>query len=102
MLRNDARIDLASALQQAENRDFPRRASTALALAPAAEIRLVHLDLTTDDPVRFELLVIANDLTQTMEVISRRLAVHTNQRRRATRRRARHKMLNQTGLLRSA
>ena len=91
---NDLRIDPPSALQQAENRDFPRRATTALALAPPAEIGLVHLDLTTDNVIGLLLQPIANNLTQTMKVISRRLPIDANQRRRATRRRARHKMLH--------
>ena len=55
--RNDLRVNLAPALQQAENGDFPAGAATALALSPATKIGLVHFDLTIDDIVGFKLQV---------------------------------------------
>ena len=99
---NDLRVNPAATLQQPEYRDFPPSAPAALALSSAAEIALVHFNLTTDDVIGFELQAVANDLTQAMKIISRCLPVDTNQRRRASRRRARNKMLHQTGLLRNA
>ena len=44
-------------------------APAALALAPAAEIGLVHCDLTIDDAVGFKFQVVANDLTQTVKIV---------------------------------
>ena len=69
--RNDLRVNLAPALQQAKNGDFPAGAATALALAPAAEIGLVHFDRTIDDAVGFKFQVVANDLTQTVKIVDR-------------------------------
>ena len=60
--RNHLRANLATALQQAENWDFPAGAANALALSPATKIGLVHFDLTIDDIVGFKLQVVANDL----------------------------------------
>ena len=98
---NDLRVNPAAALQQPEYRDFPPSASASLALSSTAEIALVHFDLATDDVIGFELQAVANDLTQAMKIISGCLPVDTNQRCRASGRRARNKMLHQTSLLRT-
>ena len=71
-LPNDLRVNLATALQQAENWDFATGASTALALSPATKIGLVHLDLAIDDAVGFELQVVANNLAQAVKIVNGR------------------------------
>ena len=96
---NDLRVDPASTLQQPENRDFSPSTTAPLPLSPSAEIGLVHFDLAANNQVGLLLEVISDDLSKSMKIIGRRFAVHTDKGRRATGRRARHKMLNQTILL---
>lgn len=75
-------MQLAAALQQAENRNFPRRAPAALALTRATEIALVDFDFDFDlaRKPRFLFGEFGSDqLAQLLETERRGVAVHVRQ-----------------------
>ena len=96
---NDLRVNLPATLEKPENRDFPRRTTTSLALSLAAEIAFVHLDLATEHRLAFGLKLIGDDLAQPMIIERRCLAVHATKTSCRTSRRPGDKMLDQTILL---
>ena len=73
---NDLRVDLATSLQQAENRDFPRCTTASHTFALATEIAFVHFDLAAEHGFAFGLQFQSDDLTQPKKEISGRLTVY--------------------------
>ena len=75
---NDQRVDLAAPLQQAEDGYLAACAATALALASASEIALIHLDLTSEPLRGLCAQAGGNDLAQLVVEKRRRMAVHAD------------------------
>jgi len=95
-IRDDLRIDLSAAFEQAKHGDLTARSSSALALAVSAKVALVDFDLAKQRRSVFALQ--GNDLAQTLKVKRGGALVHANQAGRRTSRRSGHEMLNQTPL----
>lgn len=75
----DQRVDLAAPLQQAEDGYLAACAATALALASASEIALIHLDLTSEPLRGLCAKAGGNDLAQLVVEERRRMAVHADE-----------------------
>ena len=93
---DDLGIDLATAFEQAKHRNLARCTASALALAMAAEVALVDLDLAEQRCCVFTLL--GDDLAQPVEVQRRRALVDTDQRGCCAGSGAGHEMLYQASL----
>src|ERR1035437_266073 len=95
-VRDDLGIDLAAAFEQAKHGNLATGPATALALAMASEVALVHFDLAEQRRAVFALQ--GDDLAQTMKIKRCRALVDSNQRSRRPSRRSGHEMLDQTPL----
>ena len=84
MLHN-SRIDPSITLQEAENDVFASRAASSLSLPPAAEVRLVHLDLTVQF-FAFKFSEMIDRFSKTLVYSCDRLVIHVEVMRKAVRR----------------
>ena len=71
-------MDKSTPFEKAENRHLPGSPSSSLALAPPAEVTLVHLDLARQKGCLLGKLL-SNQLAQLMEIEDRRIAIHARQ-----------------------
>ena len=72
-------MDFAAALQEPEHRNLTSRAASSLALMHAAEIALIHLDLTGQKLWRRDIQLLGNEFAQFVEVERRRVPVYPRQ-----------------------
>jgi len=84
-----------AAFQEAEDRHLAGRPAPALALANAAEIAFVELDLAAHQLGRLAGQTLGNDLPQLVEIQPRRMPVYPGQCRRGPRRRPGYELLDQ-------
>lgn len=89
-------VNLSSAPKQAKNRDFPCRSTSSFTFAPAAEVALVHLDLSAEYGFAPCLQFLCKDLTQAMEIERGRVPVNADKPRGRPCRRSGNEMLEKT------
>ena len=94
---DDDGVDFAAPLEEPEDGDLPGRTTAPLALADAAEITLVNLDLA-GQVRRLRRQIVGEQLAQLMEKQDRRVAVDAADLGRRTGRGSRNEMPNQLRL----
>jgi len=87
-------VDLSSALQQSENRNFSCCSTASFALSDPAEIALIHLDLASQGKGLLHLL--GNDLPQACIESGRSVSIHAHELGGGTSRRPGHEVLNKS------
>ena len=95
---DDDGVDLAAPLEEPEDGDLPCRTTAPLALADAAEITLVNLDLAGHQVRRLRRQIVGDQLAQLMVKQDRRVAVDDAYLGRQTDRGRRNAMSNQLRL----